>query len=104
MIRSLQETYGVKIDINDDGSVYVACVDIEAGKTLIVKLVTENGTIIGTKSIFLLPRPDGKHIPFSVEFPLSVTQAHDVRLIISQDGEHIPGVIALSSVDFTIKP
>jgi hypothetical protein len=69
-----------------------------------VKLVTESGTILGTKSIYVIPQPDGGHSPFSVEFPISVTEAHDTRVIISQDGDHIPGVAALSSVDFTLMP
>jgi len=77
---------------------------LNSTQPLIVKLVTESGTILGTKSIYVIPQPDGGHSPFSVEFPISVTEAHDTRVIISQDGDHIPGVAALSSVDFTLMP
>jgi len=77
---------------------------LNSTQPLIVKLVTEKGTILGTKSIYVTPQPDGGFSPFSVEFPIAVTEAHDTRLIISQEGDHIPGVAALSSVDFYLKP
>jgi hypothetical protein len=77
---------------------------LNSTQPLVVKLVTESGTILGTKSIYVTPQPDGSHSPFSVEFPIAVTEGHDTRVIISQDGEYIPGVAALSSVDIYLKP
>jgi hypothetical protein len=69
-----------------------------------LELITEQGKVVGVKQVFLTPSPDGKYVPFSVEIPYLVTQARGVRLVIHQDGEHIPGIIALNSLTLFLKP
>lgn len=69
-----------------------------------LELITEQGAVVGVKQVFLTPSLDGKYVPFSVVIPYSVTQARGVRLVIHQDGEHIPGVIALNSLTLFLKP
>jgi hypothetical protein len=69
-----------------------------------MELITEQGAVVGVKQVFLTPNPDGKYVPFRVEIPYSVTQARGVRLVIHQDGEHIPGIIALNSLTLYLMP
>jgi hypothetical protein len=71
---------------------------------VIFKLVTYEGAIVGLKQVFFDPPADGRYLPFSIDMPYSVTQLRNTRLIVYQEGEHIPGVIALNSVEIYLKP
>jgi hypothetical protein len=71
---------------------------------IIFELITQEGNVVGVKQVFIDPSPDGRHVPFSVDIPYAVTQLRGTRLTMRQEGEHIPGVVALSSIEIWLKP
>ncbi len=71
---------------------------------LLIELVSANGTIVGLRQVFLIPDPQGRHIPFTVDVDYSVETPTWVRLILSQSGTRIPGVRILNSVEVLLSP
>ena len=68
------------------------------------KLITSEGAVVGIEQFYVSPSRDGSHTPFTFELAYSVTQQRSARLLLYQEGERIPGVAVLSSVEVVLKP
>jgi hypothetical protein len=71
---------------------------------LLAELLSETGGLIGSRQISTPNLPLGTYRPFSIDIPFTIDQAHSIRLVISQQGNHIPGVALLNSVLIWLKP
>jgi len=68
------------------------------------KLITTEGAVVGIDQFYVLPSRDGSHTAFTFELVYSVTQQRSARLLLFQEGDRIPGVAVLSSVEVVLKP
>jgi hypothetical protein len=71
---------------------------------LLFQLVSADGTVLGTRQLFLSPDPAGNHLPFTIDVPYSVTSPTWARLIFSESGRRIPGVRQLTSLEVLLSP
>lgn len=72
---------------------------------VIIDLVAETGEVIGSKQFFPDPPPDGAtHALFSVDVPYNISHPVNARVTIRQLSSHIPGNVAVSSVEVALTP
>ncbi|MFH1447011.1 MAG: hypothetical protein ABIG43_06345 [Chloroflexota bacterium] len=72
---------------------------------VIFELITETGGIIGSRQLAVPENSYEAFIPFEVELPyIFVTSTRNVRLVIRQMGENIPGNVVLVSQQLWIAP
>jgi hypothetical protein len=76
----------------------------EGDQILHFELVTEDKRVVGTRDLFTVPAPDGKHIPFATTIDYSVSEATWVRLIAYYLDPRIPGYRQLASVPILLSP
>lgn len=72
---------------------------------LFIELSDETGRVISLKQVAVAP-PSGplSHTPFRVEIPYKVAAQTPVRLTIRQEGDRIPGTVALTSQLIVLEP
>ncbi|HEY9076551.1 MAG TPA: hypothetical protein VIO61_08415 [Anaerolineaceae bacterium] len=72
---------------------------------VIIELVGENGIILASRKVTVtLPPGSQSHTPFVIDLPYSVPAKTTARLIMRQEGDRIPGTVALNSVGITLLP
>jgi len=69
-----------------------------------IELVTADGKVVGYRQLYATPSADGKHVPFSIEVPYTVTAATWVRVILREDGTLIAGPRQLASLEVLLSP
>ena len=70
---------------------------------IVFELFDEKGQVVGSRQI-APPSTDGTYQLFSADIPYALKQKTNVRLVIRQPDEDIPGDIALSSLTIILKP
>ncbi len=76
-----------------------------ANSVVIFELITETGGIIGSRQLAVPENSGEVYIPFEVELPyIFVTSTRNVRLVIRQMGENIPGNVVLISQQLWAAP
>jgi len=73
-------------------------------RMLLVELVAPDGRVVGSRLAEITPSPDGGHSTFAAEVPYDVSAPTWVRLVVSERGERLPGVVNLSSVEVLLSP
>ena len=76
----------------------------EGDQILHFELVTTDQHVLGTRDLFTIPAPDGKHIPFSTNIDYQVSKTTWVRLVAYYLDVRIPGYRQLSSVPVLLSP
>ncbi len=71
---------------------------------LMLELYADNGALVGSRQASVVTPLDGAYHPFEAIVPYTVSQSRAVRLIVRQEGDHIPGNVALSSILLTVQP
>jgi len=71
---------------------------------LLAELLTQTGGMIGSRQISITNQPIGTYRPFSIDIPYTFSQEANIRLVISQQGDPIPGVAILNSVLIWLEP
>jgi hypothetical protein len=71
---------------------------------IFIELLTEQGGIVGSLQVNVSELPIGTYQPISVDLPYNITQTADIRLVISQRGDHIIGIAMLNSVLIWLEP
>jgi len=72
---------------------------------VIFELITEIGGIIGSRQLAVPENSGEAYIPFEIEMPyIFVTSTRNVRLVIHQMGENIPGDVVLISRQLWVAP
>ena len=71
---------------------------------LYVELLTEQGGVVGSLQLNISNLPLGTYQPFSVDMQYNLAQTMDVRLVISQRGDHITGTAISNSVLIWLEP
>ncbi len=70
----------------------------------LAQLYTQEGSLVGERQFTTPNLPLGEYRPFTVDIPYTVSQLRSTRLIISQQGDHIPGVAILTSMLVLLEP
>jgi hypothetical protein len=71
---------------------------------LTAELYTYEGNLIGARQFSTAEQTLGVYRTFAVDIPYTVSQQRSARLIISQQGDRIPGIIMASSVQVWVEP
>jgi hypothetical protein len=69
-----------------------------------VELQTKDGKIVGSRQVAVIPSVDGDFGTFAVDVPYTVSAPTRVRLSVWERGEHIPGIVHLSSLEVMLSP
>jgi hypothetical protein len=103
VFKILAPTAGSALPVN---SITVSGEMLPSGNNpIILEIMTSTGIILGSRQVPVPESSNTEYFPFSVDIPVNeVAERQDVRLIIRQMGDNIPGNIALSSVEFFIEP
>lgn len=86
------------------GKVIVSGLTQTSESSLLVELVTADGTVVGYRQAFVEPAADGSYVPFSIEVPYTVSSGTWVRVEVSESGTRITGTERLSSVEVYLSP
>lgn len=73
-------------------------------KPLMIELLTNEGTIVGTRQVAVEGATNGHHGIFAIDVPYTVSEPTRVRLVVWERGERIPGVAQLSSMEVMLSP
>jgi hypothetical protein len=69
-----------------------------------VELLTQDGSLLASRTVDTPQMPLGVYRPLSFDLPYNVSQLREARLIISQEGDHIPGIVILNSISIWLAP
>jgi hypothetical protein len=71
---------------------------------LMIELQTDDGRIIGTRQVAVDDSIDGHHSTFMIDVPYTINTPTKARLLVWENGEHIPGITHLSSLEVLLSP
>jgi hypothetical protein len=86
------------------GNLIVSGVAMPDSGVMLVQLVAADGTVAGSKEVFVTPSPNGYYIPYTVEVPYQVEKPTWVLLQVSESGTRITGIDHLTSVAVLLSP
>jgi hypothetical protein len=77
---------------------------VEAGTTLLARLITPEGKQVGQRLVEVATPPEGGYGEFAAEVPYQVKEATPALLIVSQGETDLQDIIHLSSVEVLLGP
>jgi hypothetical protein len=73
-------------------------------KPLLIELITEDGRIVGSRQINVVPTFDDGYGPFAIDVPYRVYTSTPVLIIVRERGENFTGITHLSSMEVFLDP
>jgi hypothetical protein len=86
------------------GNLIVSGVAMPDSGVMLVQLLATDGTVVGSKEVFVTPSPDGYYVPYTVEVPYQVEKPTWVLLQVSESSTRITGIDHLTSVAVLLSP
>lgn len=71
---------------------------------LMIELQTDDGRIVGTRQVAVDDSVDGHFGTFMIDVPYTINAPTKARLLVWENGEHIPGIAHLSSLEVLLSP
>lgn len=75
-----------------------------SGQPLMIEILSSDGKIVGTRQVSVIPQPHSSYGTFAIDVPYTVDYTTRVRVQVWEPGEHIPGIVNLSSVEVLLSP
>lgn len=73
-------------------------------KPLMIELHTNEGKIVGTRQVAVDVSDAGKYGSFAIDVPYNISAPTQVRLMVWERGDRIPGIVHLSSLEVLLSP
>lgn len=75
-----------------------------SGQLLMIEIQTSDGRIVGTRQVSVTPSPGSAYGEFAIDVPYTVEYTNKVRVQVWEPGDHIPGIVNLSSLEVSLSP
>lgn len=69
-----------------------------------IEIITSDGKIVGTRQVSVNTPQGSQYGTFAIDVPYNITNTKRVRVQVWEPGDHIPGIISLSSVEVLLSP
>ncbi|HEX6306061.1 MAG TPA: Gmad2 immunoglobulin-like domain-containing protein [Anaerolineales bacterium] len=73
-------------------------------RPLMIELHTNEGKIVGTRQVAVEASDAGQYGNFAIDVPYNISAPTQVRLMVWEPGDHIPGIVHLSSLEVLLSP
>lgn len=73
-------------------------------RPLMIELHTKEGKIVGTRQVAVESSDTGQYGNFAIDVPYDISAPTQVRLVVWEAGDRIPGIVHLSSLEVLLSP
>lgn len=73
-------------------------------RPLMIELHTNEGKIVGTRQVTVEASDVGQYGDFAIDVPYNISAPTQVRLMVWERGDRIPGIVHLSSLEVLLSP